>query len=166
MILSLLFMSKTRSEPSRRHLIQYHMFKLSISDGLRCNFQISNSSTLWDTAPSFTAVACIFQNIHIIFRYMHRGLFSHHSCNSDLLYATSKPQKTHLMRHKGLYPAVENASCMLSSSFDDLTTGFFLFLFIFCPPQLFPTLLAATKKTRPVSFSHITHSRSRVLCVD
>lgn len=113
-------MSKTPSDPSSRDLIQYHMFDLSIYYGLRYNFQISNSSTLWDTAASFMAVACIFQNIHMIFH-------THHSCNSDLLYATSKPQKTHLMSHKGLYPTVENTSCMLNSSFDDFTTDFFFF---------------------------------------
>lgn len=66
------------------------------------------------------------------FPYMHSGMFSHHSCITGLLYAKSIPQKPHLMRHKGLYPAIENTSCMLNSSFDYLTTGFFnLFLFFF-----------------------------------
>lgn len=114
-------MPKTPSDPSSRDLIQYHMFDLSIYDGLRCNFQISNSSTLWDTATSFMAVVCIFQNIHTIFH-------THHSCKNYLLCATSNPQKTHLMSHKGLYPTVENTSCMLNSSFDDLTTDFFFSL--------------------------------------
>lgn len=150
-------MPKTPSDPSSRDLIQYYMFDLSIYDGLRCNFQISNSSTLWDTAASFVAVACIFQNIHTIFH-------THHSCKNYLLYATSNPQKTHLMSHKGLYPTVENTSCMLNSSFDDLTTDFF---FLSLPLYiLFSQTLGCHWKTQPVSFSHITHSGSRVLCVD
>lgn len=152
-------MSKTPSDPSSRDLIQYHMFDLSIYYGLRYNFQISNSSTLWDTAASFMAVACIFQNIHMIFH-------THHSCNSDLLYATSKPQKTHLMSHKGLYPTVENTSCMLNSSFGDFTTDF-LFFFLSLPLYFrFSQTLGCHWKTQPVSFSHVTHSGSRVLCVD
>lgn len=143
-------MPKTPSDPSSRDLIQYHMFDLSIYDGLRCNFQIS--STLWDTAASFMAVACIFQNIHTIFH-------THHSCKNCLLYATSKPQKNSLNEsQRALSRCWEYIMHVKQLLWWSHYWFFTLPLYI-----LFSQSLGCHWKTQPVSFSHITQTINQVI---
>lgn len=103
--------------------------------------------------------ACIFQNIHMIFDTCIEGCF--HITHATVISCMQRvnPKKTHLMSHEGLYHAVENTSCILNSSFDDLTTGFFFFFFTL--PLYF--LSSPTENSTSFFFSHRSFQKQSVM---
>ncbi len=149
-------MSKTPSDPSSRDLIQYHMYDLSIYDGLRCNFQISNSSTLWDTAASFMYIQlpCLY-----IPKYTYDFPYTSLVQQWPIVCPPPPPKKKTPSLNESQRALPHHGECIMHvkqllrwSPYRIFFFAFFfsLFLFIFCSPKL----LAATENSTSLFFSH------------